>query len=140
MFTNVQGNSCISFGIINRCNQSEIITSICKLTDLVPFKDVIIVHQSIINTEVYDNALLFVDLFYRSTGIPIFCDICSARINTIITDLDAFLINMARNLNSNIFFESNDVGYLIDTKGGMQKKKYTEEFINDVSCIIIDTD
>lgn len=137
MFTINHDSLCVSFGIINAIDKTSVIKSIGRCIGLEPFKDVVIANEAVNDIEIYNAAKLYVEIVYRPAGVPVTCDICSIKLHEIITDWTVFLKEMAFALNSNIFIDSSNKGYIIKPNGNIERKNYSTEFIDEIECVFI---
>lgn len=135
MFTINQDSSCIAIGLSERVQQSQILDAIGKILHFSNPQDVIISKDNLDNPEVYDNAKIYLDIDYKPSGLPIYCMICSAQLHTIIKDWKAFLLKLSQNLTTDIFIESNDVGYLIQRQGVIKRVNYDYYFVGESECL-----
>lgn len=137
MYTINRNSSCLGFGIINECSDAYILDADSKSLGLRGGIDVVLSVKSINELEVYDKALIYLDIYRKPQGIPIYCILCSVNIKNIIVDVVEFLEILSNTLNSSVFIDSNESGYVVKPNGDIETRKFESRFIGEIECVFI---
>ena len=135
MFTINPESSCIAFGIVARLPQNRIFDSIRKVLDVRNESDIIISKYGIDKPDVFERAILYLDVEEKPDGLPLYCMLCSVKIHEFITDWEFFLKSLAKEIGASVFIDSNNRGYLVEMSGNIEEVKFETFFLNQIECL-----